>query len=161
MRCLPPINLVIFLFLFILVNYGNVATGDSPYRVYIGVPLDATKVRVMGPWFEPGLKPQVSSHFNIDAREAGDGELTLKIFNEDTYEEVVVRIIDHEDKTYTVELVPPTSGTYTLHMTYGGSEVPGTYRVEVTSLVDVSKIKVDGLESSKLSKIFVLFDKQF
>lgn len=133
-----------------LVNYGNVATGDSPYRVYIGVPLDATKVRALGPFFEPGVKPNVATHFNVDAREAGDGDLTLKLLHENTNAEVPVRVIDHEDNTYTAEVIPPTSGTYSLQMTYGGSKVPGSHKVTVTAPIDVSKVKVDGLEPSKL-----------
>lgn len=128
------------------------ATGDSPYRVYIAVPLDPTKVRVLGPLFEPGVKPNVATHFNVDAREAGDGDLTLKCLHEDTNAEVSVDVIDHEDKTYTAQVIPPTSGTYSLHMTYGGSKVPGSHKVVVTAPIDVSKVKVDGLEPSKLLK---------
>ncbi|KAL5283098.1 cher family protein [Megaselia abdita] len=130
------------------VNYGNVATGNSPYRVYIGVPLDATKVRVLGPWFEPGVKPNIATHFNVDTREAGNGELTLKLLHEDSNAEVPVRVIDHEDNTYTAEVIPPTTGTYILHMTYGGSKVPGSHKVTVTTPIDISKVKVDGLEPS-------------
>lgn len=50
------------------VNYGGVATPNSPHRVYVGVPLDPTKVQAFGPWLEPGVKPNVATHFNVDAR---------------------------------------------------------------------------------------------
>lgn len=50
------------------VNYGGVATQNSPHRVYISAPLDATKVQAFGPWMEPGVKPGVPTHFNVDAR---------------------------------------------------------------------------------------------
>lgn len=50
------------------VNYGGVATPNSPYRVYVGVPLDPTKVQAFGPWLEPGVKPNQPTHFNVDAR---------------------------------------------------------------------------------------------
>lgn len=50
------------------VNYGSVATPRSPFRVYVSDPLDAKKVQVMGPWVESPLKPNVPTHFNVDAR---------------------------------------------------------------------------------------------
>lgn len=50
------------------VNYGSVATPKSPYRIYISDPLDPSKVQVMGPWLEGNLKPNVPTHFNVDAR---------------------------------------------------------------------------------------------
>lgn len=50
------------------INYGSVATTNSPHRVYIGVPTDPTKVQAFGPWLETGAKPNVATHFNVDAR---------------------------------------------------------------------------------------------
>lgn len=76
----------------------------------------------------------------------------MKLVHDDTNAEVPVHVIDHGDKTYTAEVIPPTSGTYSLHMTYGGSKVPGCHEVIVTAPIDVSKVKVDGLEPSKLFK---------
>ncbi|XP_055382224.1 filamin-A isoform X2 [Condylostylus longicornis] len=128
------------------INYGGVATSDSPHRVYVTTPLDPTKVQVMGPWLEPGVKPNVATHFNVDARDAGDAELKVTLIHDDTRAEVPVRIIDNEDSTYTVEVVPPAIGSYTTNMYYGGLLVPTSPKVVITPAVDVSKIKVDGLE---------------
>lgn len=50
------------------VNYGGVATSNSPHRLYISAPLDANKVQAFGPWLEPGVKPNIPTHFNVDAR---------------------------------------------------------------------------------------------
>lgn len=50
------------------VNFGGVATPKSPHRVYISAPLDPSKVQAFGPWMEPGVKPNVPTHFNVDAR---------------------------------------------------------------------------------------------
>jgi len=50
-----------------------------------------------------------------------------------------------------VEVIPPSKGAYTTTMTYGGQRVPLGEKVVVEQTVDVSKIKVDGLEPSKYS----------
>ncbi|XP_052835830.1 filamin-A isoform X10 [Drosophila gunungcola] len=130
------------------VNYGGVSTPNSPHRVYVGVPVDAAKVQAFGPWLQPGVRPNVATHFNVDAREAGDAELKVKVVHEESKVEVPCRIIDNEDNTYSVEVIPPSKGAYTTTMTYGGQRVPLGQKVVVEQTVDVSKIKVDGLEPS-------------
>lgn len=52
----------------IQVNYGGVATKNSPYRVHVSEPLDVSKVQVFGPGLKDGVKANVPHHFNIDAR---------------------------------------------------------------------------------------------
>lgn len=125
------------------------ATSNSPHRVYIGVPLDPSKVQAFGPWMEPGVKPNVATHFNVDAREAGDGELEVHLIHDETNKEVPVRIIDNEDNTFSIEVIAPEVGSYTTNLVYGGLKVPVVPKVYVKPLVDVSKVKVDGLEPSK------------
>lgn len=97
------------------------------------------------------MRPNAATHFNVDAREAGDAELKVKIIHEETKIEVPCRIIDNADNTYSVEVIPPSKGAYTTTMTYGGQRVPLGEKVVVEQTVDVSKIKVDGLEPSKYS----------
>lgn len=132
------------------------ATPNSPHRVYVALPVNASKVQAFGPWFQPGVHPNAPTHFNVDCRDAGEAELKVKIVHEETKVEIPCRIIDNEDQTYSVEVVPPTKGAYTTTMTYGGQPVPLGQKVMVEQTIDVSKIKVDGLEPSKyltLSKI--------
>lgn len=50
------------------VNYGGVATRDSPYRVIVSEPLDVSKVQCFGPGVEDGVKANSLTYFNIDAR---------------------------------------------------------------------------------------------
>ncbi|XP_022901138.2 filamin-A isoform X2 [Onthophagus taurus] len=129
------------------VNYGGVATRNSPYRVHVSEPLDVSGVHAFGPGIQNGIKSNVPTHFNIDARDAGPGNLEVLIKNEDTKELVAVQVSDNEDGTYTVDYEPPSPGLYTCTLNYGGLKVPTTptqYRVQPN--VDVSKIKVDGLE---------------
>lgn len=50
------------------VNYGGVATPNSPYRVYVSEPVDLSKVHCFGPGVEDGVKSNAPTHFNVDAR---------------------------------------------------------------------------------------------
>lgn len=50
------------------VNFGGVATRNSPYRVFVAEPLDLSKVHCFGPGLENGVKANTSTHFNIDTR---------------------------------------------------------------------------------------------
>uniref|UniRef100_A0A1B0FQE1 Calponin-homology (CH) domain-containing protein n=1 Tax=Glossina morsitans morsitans TaxID=37546 RepID=A0A1B0FQE1_GLOMM len=130
------------------VNYGGVAASNSPHRVNVGVPVDANKVQSFGPWLQPGVRPNVATHFNVDCRDAGEAELKVKIVHDETKVELPCRVIDNEDQTYTVEVIPPSKGAYTTTMTYGDQRVPIGQKVLVESQIDVSKIKVDGLEQT-------------
>ncbi|XP_049277159.1 filamin-A isoform X3 [Anopheles funestus] len=128
------------------VNYGGVAVPQSPFRVNVSTPLDASKVQFFGPWLEPGVKPNAATHFNVDARAAGNGLLEVNLIHEESKQKVSVRIIDNNDNTYAVEVIPPLAGTYSTNLLYGGLKVPLSPKVTVSPPVDVSKIKVDGLE---------------
>ncbi|KAF2884976.1 hypothetical protein ILUMI_21197 [Ignelater luminosus] len=131
------------------VNFGGVATRNSPYRVFVAEPLDLTKVQCFGPGLENGVKANSSTHFNIDTREAGQAELDVVLRNEDTRQEIPIHLTDNEDGTYTVDYETPQSGTHSVTLHYGGYKVPHTpIKFKVEPNVDVSKIRVDGLEPS-------------
>lgn len=52
----------------IQVNYGGVATRNSPYRVFVSEPINPAKVQFFGPGLEDGVKTNLPTHFNVDAR---------------------------------------------------------------------------------------------
>ncbi|KAK4872119.1 hypothetical protein RN001_016243 [Aquatica leii] len=131
------------------VNFGGVATPNSPYRVFVSEPLDISKVHCFGPGIQNGVKTNTPLHFNIDAREAGHADLDVIIKNEDTRQEIPLNVTDNDDGTYTVDYETPQSGTHSVTLKYGGYKVPNTpIKFKVEPNVDVSKIKVDGLEPS-------------
>lgn len=152
------------------VNYGGVAVKNSPFRVNVGQPLDASKVHYFGPGVQDGVKPNTPTHFNIDCRyknilfklynvfvlqkiyfrDAGVADLNVQLINEDTFEEVPLKITDNGDKTYTVDYEPVNGGNHILTLHYGGLKVPNTpKKFKVIPNIDVTKIRVDGLEPSK------------
>lgn len=64
--------------------------------------------------------------------------------------EVPIRVSEVGDGTYIADYVPPHPGNYTLNVQYGGVQVPQSpVKIQVAPQVDVSKIKVEGLERSK------------
>ncbi|XP_035726883.1 filamin-A-like isoform X5 [Vespa mandarinia] len=132
----------------IMVNYGGVATKKSPYRVKVAAPLNPAAVTAFGPGIERGVKSNVPTHFNIDCREAGPGNMDVTIVSEDG-RELPVSLTDNEDNTYSVGYVAPQPGNYFVNLSYGGLKVPTCpIAVNVQPHIDVSRIKVDGLEPS-------------
>ncbi|XP_017885701.1 filamin-A isoform X4 [Ceratina calcarata] len=132
----------------VMVNYGGVATRDSPYRVKVEAPLNPAMVSAFGPGLEKGVKSNTPTHFNVDCREAGPGDLRCSIANPEG-KEIQLTMTDNKDGTYTVDYVPPTAGNYLVNLNYAGFKVPVCpIKVNVEPLVDVSKIKVDGLARS-------------
>lgn len=133
----------------IQVNYGGVATKKSPYRVKVASPLNPAMVAAFGPGLEKGIKSNTPTHFNIDCREAGNGDLDVTMKSPEGHD-LPISLTDNEDGTYTVDYVAPQPGTYTVNLNYGGLKVPQCpIKVNVQPHVDVSKIKVEGLEPSE------------
>ncbi|XP_011253233.2 filamin-A isoform X3 [Camponotus floridanus] len=132
----------------VMVNYGGVATKKSPYRIKIASPLNPAMVSAFGPGLEKGVKSNVPTHFNVDCREAGPGKLDVKLLSPED-RELPISLTDNEDGTYTVDYMPPQPGNYTVNLNYGGLSVPQCpIKINVQPHVDVSKVKVDGLEPS-------------
>lgn len=125
------------------------ATKKSPYRVKIVSPLNPAMVSAFGPGLEKGVKSNIGTHFNVDCREAGPGKLDVKLLSPED-RELPISLTDNEDGTYTVDYVVPQPGNYTVNLNYGGLSVPQCpIKINVQPHVDVSKVKVDGLEPSE------------
>lgn len=113
-------------------------------------------VSAFGPGLEKGIKSNTPTHFNVDCREAGPGELRINMINPEG-KEILFSLTDNEDGTYTVDYVAPQPGTYLVNLNYGGLNVPHCpIKVNVQPRIDVTKIKVDGLAQSKYDAIFIL-----
>lgn len=76
--------------------------------------------------------------------------MDIHVINEDTKKELPIKLQDNGDRTYTVDYEPKSAGLHSAILQYGGLKVPSSpIRFKVHPNVDVSKIKVDGLEDSK------------
>ncbi|XP_066973700.1 filamin-A isoform X4 [Macrobrachium rosenbergii] len=128
------------------VSYGGVATENSPYRVFVSEPTDPGAVKVFGPGVERGVKSNTPTHFNIDCREAGPGDVQIALTNAQG-QDIPIDIQDNGDGTFTVEYLTPSPGDHRVTVLYACSEIPQSpIVVPVQPHVDVTKVKVDGLE---------------
>lgn len=70
---------------------------------------------------------------------------------------ILTDIQDNRDGTFTVEYLTPSPGDHRMKVLFAGSEIPQSpIVVPVQPNVDVTKVKVDGLEPSKCSLSFVV-----
>lgn len=155
------------------VNQGGVAVKNSPFRVYVSAPTDPSKVQVFGPGVERGVKSNQPTHFNIDAREAGPGTIAnhSKLWTTDCFDwkpgdlavtianekgqQLPYELEDNGDGTYVVGYTPTSPGPLKVSVLYAGKMVPQSpITVQVQPHVDVSKVKVEGLEPSEYFSFF-------
>lgn len=59
------------------VNYGGVASKNSPFRVNVKEPLNVDLIRIYGPGVEKEVKSGIPTHFTVDSKEAGTGMYKL------------------------------------------------------------------------------------
>lgn len=111
-------------------------------------------VSAFGPGLEKGVKSNTPTHFNVDCREAGDGDLDVTMTSPDGHD-LPISLTSNEDGTYTVDYAAPQPGTYLVNLTYGNLKVPQCpIKVNVQPHIDISKVKVDGLEPSEYLLIY-------
>ncbi|XP_043522614.1 filamin-A isoform X4 [Frieseomelitta varia] len=132
----------------IMVNYGGVATKHSPYRMKVEAPLNIAKLSAYGPGLEKGVKSNIPTHFVVDCREVGPGQLRVSIKDSDK-KEIPFSLSDNKDCTYTVTYVAREPGTCFVNLNYGGLNAPQCpIKVNVQSHIDISEVKVEGLAES-------------
>uniref|UniRef100_U3K7V6 Filamin C n=1 Tax=Ficedula albicollis TaxID=59894 RepID=U3K7V6_FICAL len=129
------------------VKYGGQEVPRSPFKVTALPTHDASKVRASGPGLSAGGIPaSLPVEFTIDARDAGEGLLTVQILDPEGQPKKA-SIRDNGDGTYTVSYVPDVPGRYTSTVKYGGDEIPipaSPFRVLAVPSGDASKCLVTG-----------------
>lgn len=79
------------------------------------------------------------------------GEVGVQVTDEQG-RDVPLETVDNGDGTFNVEYEPQSVGTYTVEVFYSDQPVPNTpIKVNVQSSIDLSKVKVVGLEPSKFT----------
>lgn len=83
------------------------------------------------------------------------GDLNVAITN-DKNQPIPVEVEDNGDGTYSVAYTPSSPGPLKVNVLYAGKLVPKSpIAVQVQPHVDVSKVKVEGLDPSKLYTLIV------
>ncbi|KAG7454362.1 hypothetical protein MATL_G00258930 [Megalops atlanticus] len=125
------------------VKYADQEVPRSPFKVKALPAHDASKVRASGPGLNAsGVPASLPVEFTIDARDAGEGLLTVQILDPEGKPKKA-NIRDNRDGTYTVSYVPDMTGRYTITIKYGGDEIPySPYRIHALPTGDASKCLV-------------------
>ncbi|KAH0617219.1 hypothetical protein JD844_029068 [Phrynosoma platyrhinos] len=139
------------------VKYAGQEVPRSPFKIKVLPAHDASKVRASGPGLNAaGIPASLPVEFTIDARDAGEGLLTVQILvsvrdhswptwaGEDPEgKPKKANIRDNGDGTYTVSYVPDMTGRYTITIKYGGDEIPySPFRIHALPAGDASKCLV-------------------
>uniref|UniRef100_A0A7N5ZQ32 Calponin-homology (CH) domain-containing protein n=1 Tax=Anabas testudineus TaxID=64144 RepID=A0A7N5ZQ32_ANATE len=129
----------------VAVKYADQEVPHSPFKVMSQPGHDASKVRASGPGLDKkGVSASLPVEFTIDARDAGEGLLTVQILDPEGKPKNAT-IQDNRDGTYTVSYVPDSTGPYTITIKYGGDEIPySPYRIQSLPTGDASKCRLTG-----------------
>ncbi|XP_074481228.1 filamin-C-like isoform X6 [Sebastes fasciatus] len=127
----------------VCVKYADQEVPRSPFKIKTLPAHDASKVRASGPGLNSsGVPASLPVEFTIDARDAGEGLLTVQILDPEGKPKKA-NIRDNRDGTYTVSYVPDMAGRYTITIKYGGDEIPySPYRIHALPTGDASKCLV-------------------
>ncbi|XP_029350557.1 filamin-C-like isoform X7 [Echeneis naucrates] len=127
----------------VCVKYADQEVPRSPFKIKTLPAHDASKVRASGPGLNAsGVLASLPVEFTIDARDAGEGLLTVQILDPEGKPKKA-NIRDNRDGTYTVSYVPDMTGRYTITIKYGGDEIPySPYRIHALPTGDASKCLV-------------------
>uniref|UniRef100_A0A8C0H060 Filamin B n=1 Tax=Chelonoidis abingdonii TaxID=106734 RepID=A0A8C0H060_CHEAB len=122
----------------------------SPFRVKVDPSHDATKVKAEGPGLsKTGVENGKPTHFTVFTKGAGKAPLDVQFSGPVPGDAVKdLDIIDNYDYSHTVKYTPVQQGPMKVSVTYGGDPVPKSpFTVGVAAPLDLSKIKVNGLEN--------------
>ncbi|XP_075713670.1 filamin-C isoform X2 [Rhinoderma darwinii] len=125
------------------IRYADQEVPRSPFKIKVLPTHDASKVRASGPGLNTaGIPASLPVEFTIDARDAGEGLLTVQILDPEGKPKKA-NIRGNGDGTYTVSYVPDMAGRYTITIKYGGDEIPySPFRIHAVPTGDASKCLV-------------------
>ncbi len=125
------------------VTYGGAPIKNAPFKVQ--VKLDAQKVTATGKGVEPeGVVVKEDAPFKVHTKDAGEGELKIKLINPSKKEEKVTMKKSPTDQwTYDCVYKPEMPGEYVVDITYGNEPIKNSpFKVQVK--IDMSKVTATG-----------------
>ncbi|XP_029456815.1 LOW QUALITY PROTEIN: filamin-B [Rhinatrema bivittatum] len=134
----------------IKVLFAGQEIPTSPFRVKVDPSHDASKVKAEGPGLsKTGVENGKPTHFTVFTKGAGKAPLDVQFTGPAAGDAVKdFEIIDNYDYSHTVKYTPVQQGRMKVSVDYGGDPVPKSpFTVGVAAPLDLTKIKVNGLES--------------
>ncbi|XP_038628402.1 filamin-B isoform X2 [Tachyglossus aculeatus] len=134
----------------IKVLFASQEIPASPFHVKVDPSHDASKVKAEGPGLsKAGVENGKPTHFTVFTKGAGKAPLDVQFSGPLSGEAVKdLDIIDNYDYSHTVKYTPLQQGNTQVLVTYGGDPIPKSpFTVGVAAPLDLSKIKINGLEN--------------
>ncbi|XP_070349739.1 filamin-B isoform X4 [Equus asinus] len=134
----------------IKVLFASEEIPASPFRVKVDPSHDASKVKAEGPGLtKSGVENGKPTHFTVYTKGAGKAPLNVQFSGPLPGDAVKdLDIIDNYDYSHTVKYTPTQQGSMQVLVTYGGDPIPKSpFTVGVAAPLDLSKIKINGLEN--------------
>uniref|UniRef100_A0A673VPQ6 Filamin B n=1 Tax=Suricata suricatta TaxID=37032 RepID=A0A673VPQ6_SURSU len=134
----------------IKVLFASQEIPASPFRVKVDPSHDASKVKAEGPGLsKAGVENGKPTHFTVYTKGAGKAPLDVQFSSPLSGDAVKdLDIIDNYDYSHTVKYTPTQQGNMQVLVTYGGDPIPKSpFAVGVAAPLDLSKIKINGLEN--------------
>ncbi|XP_039204026.1 filamin-B isoform X4 [Crotalus tigris] len=122
----------------------------SPFRVKVEPSHDASKVKTEGPGLgTTGVENGKPTHFTVFTKGAGKAPLDVQFSGPMEGDAVKdLDFIDNYDYSHTVKYTPVQQGKMGIQVNYGGDPIPGSpFTVDVAAPLDLSKVKISGLEN--------------
>ncbi|XP_052103817.1 filamin-C-like isoform X2 [Mytilus californianus] len=115
------------------IKYNKEHVLGSPYAIDIRVPHHSGIVYVHGPGIENnGVLGEYESHFWVDARDAGSGELNVSVMGPKGAFNVEMKRDSQKDRIFHCRYNPHEPGTYTINCKWSGHHVGNSpYRIHL------------------------------
>ncbi|XP_066452682.1 filamin-B isoform X11 [Eleutherodactylus coqui] len=134
----------------IKVLFAGEEIPSSPFRIKVDPSHDASKVKAEGPGLnKSGVENGKPTHFTVFTKGAGKAPVDVKFSGPSPADAVKdFEIIDNYDYSHTVRYTPVQQGKMKVDVNYGGDPIPKSpFSVGVAAPLDLSKIKINGLDS--------------
>ncbi|XP_053324668.1 filamin-B isoform X1 [Spea bombifrons] len=134
----------------IKVLFAGEEIPSSPFRLKVDPSHDASKVRAEGPGLsKSGVENGKPSHFTVFTKGAGKAPVDVSFVGPEPGDAVKdFEIIDNYDYSHTVRYTPVQQGKMKIAVNYGGDPIQKSpFTVGVAAPLDLSKVKVNGLDS--------------
>uniref|UniRef100_H2ZJ17 Uncharacterized protein n=1 Tax=Ciona savignyi TaxID=51511 RepID=H2ZJ17_CIOSA len=113
----------------ISVKYGGDEIPYSPYRIRAVPSGNASKCLVSGDGLGPNIYIGEEAVITVDPNGAGPGNVTCSVTTPDG-EKLNADVVKNKDGTFDVFYTPREAGAYTIHLHFGGEELPNSpYKV--------------------------------
>ncbi|XP_076095908.1 filamin-A-like isoform X2 [Mytilus galloprovincialis] len=128
------------------IKYNKEHVLGSPYAIDIKIPHHSGIVYVHGPGIENnGVLGEYESHFWVDARDAGSGELNVSVMGPKGAFNVEMKRDSQKDRIFHCRYNPHEPGTYTINCKWSGHHVGNSpYRIHLgVSKDDLDRFLLD------------------